>query len=80
VQGKIKDPRVYFWVRSSWPSFLYVARGTRRQSAVDIDIFSSLEWVWFPGDVSNIHLILEQELLRDKGGGRLCQGKDIKSC
>ncbi|MEW6419762.1 MAG: hypothetical protein AB1480_16885 [Nitrospirota bacterium] len=47
---------------------------------VDIDIFSSLEWVWFPGDVSNIHLILEQELLRDKGGGRLCQGKDIKSC
>jgi hypothetical protein len=25
-EGKIKDPRIYFWVRSSWPSFLYVAR------------------------------------------------------
>lgn len=47
---------------------------------VDIDIFSSLEWVWLPSDVSDIQLILDQELWRDKGGGCLCREKDIKSC
>ncbi len=33
MQGRIKDPRVYFQVRTSWPSMVYVARSIKRQSA-----------------------------------------------
>jgi hypothetical protein len=30
TQGKLKDARVYFRLRSSWPSILYVAKGKRK--------------------------------------------------
>jgi hypothetical protein len=30
MQGKLKDASVYFRVRSSWPSSLYVARGKKK--------------------------------------------------
>ncbi len=47
---------------------------------VDIDICSTMERVWLPGNISDIHWILAQELLRDKGGGSLCKGTNIKYC
>ncbi len=47
---------------------------------VDSDIVCTMEWVWLPGNVSDIRLILDQELLRDKGGRCLCPEKDTYSC